>query len=221
MHHDTDTSYIVTLALYYTSSYNLSNSSCNTSQSSYNFGTGTVKETVTILSIKGMIRTLYVCITNSYQMCYISCLVLNVGNDGGAVGALAALFTVSFFIIILLLITLLICTVTLRKLKSKLHSQEATGTAIIQYKGTVNQYSTYYAVIDLYLFLSSCSGFPEDYIASIESSPILLMYMHTILLFLCSCCIERSSLLHIIIQIHLIMKPFIVKEMGGKPEQKR
>ena len=44
-------------------------------------------------------------------MCYISCLVLNVGNDGGAVGALAALFTVSFFIIIFLLCTLLICTV--------------------------------------------------------------------------------------------------------------
>ena len=38
-------------------------------------------------------------------------MVLNVGNDGGAVGALAALFTVSFFIIIFLLSTLLICTV--------------------------------------------------------------------------------------------------------------
>ena len=65
-------------------------------------------------------------------MCYISCLVLNVGNDGGAVGALAALFTVSFFIIIFLLCLLLICTVTVHKLKRKLHSQEATaaGTAI-------------------------------------------------------------------------------------------
>ena len=94
----------------------------------------------------------------------MSCLVLNVGNDGGAVGALAALFTVSFFIIIFLLIPLLICTVTLRKLKSKLHSQEATGTAIHNTKALLNlhQYSTYYAVIDLYLFLSSCSGFPED-----------------------------------------------------------
>ena len=60
----------------------------------------------------------------------MSCLVLNVGNDGGAVGALAALFTVSFFIIIFLLCTLLICTVTFRNLKRKWHSQEATGTAI-------------------------------------------------------------------------------------------
>ena len=64
------------------------------------------------------------------QMCYMSWLVLNVGNDGGAVGALAALFTASFFIIIFLLCLLLICTVTLRKLKRKLHSQEVTGTAI-------------------------------------------------------------------------------------------
>ena len=98
-------------------------------------------------------------------MCYMSCLVLNVGNDGGAVGALAALFTVSFFIIIFLLCTLLICTVTIRKLKSKLHSQEAPGIAIYtNEKALLNlhQYSTYYAVIDLYLFLSSCSGFPED-----------------------------------------------------------
>ena len=63
-------------------------------------------------------------------MLAIYCLVLNVGNDGGAVGALAALFTVSFFIIIFLLSTLLICTMTVRKLKSKLHSQEVTGTAI-------------------------------------------------------------------------------------------
>ena len=113
-----------------------------------------------------------------YNYIYIYCLVLNVGDDA-AVGALAALFTLSFFIIILLLSTLLICTVTYRKLKHKLHSQEATGTAIhntpTYTTGTVNQYSTYYnsllnlhqystyyAVIDLYLFLSSCSGFPED-----------------------------------------------------------
>ena len=96
----------------------------------------------------------------------MSCLVPNVGNDGGAVGALAALFTVSFFIIIFLLSTLLICTVTLRNLKRKLHSQEATGTAIYtneQVLLNLHQYSTYYAVIHLRLFyLSSCSSFPEN-----------------------------------------------------------
>ena len=95
-------------------------------------------------------------------MCYMSCLVLNVGNDGGAVGALAALFTVSFFIIIFLLSTLLICTVTICKLKSKLHSQEVTGTAIHNTKALL--ISTVHITLSLITmcFLSSCSGLPED-----------------------------------------------------------
>ena len=95
-------------------------------------------------------------------MCYISCLALNVGNDGGAVGALAALFTVSFFIIIFLLITLLICTVTIRKLKSKLHSQEVTGTAIHNTKALL--ISTVHITLSLIsmCFYLAAVAFPKD-----------------------------------------------------------
>ena len=155
---------------------------------------------------------------NQFISCYISCLVLNVGNDGGAVGALAALFTVSFFIIIFLLSTLLICTVTICKLKSKLHSQEVTGTAIHNTKALF--ISTVHITLSLIsiCFNLAVVAFPRTSIASYPNPSYVYVYY---IIILCSCCIECSSLLHIIIQIHLTMKPFIVKEMGVKPEQKR